>query len=397
VNPAKLTAGTWDLPSTLTLVGGVRVIPNDYLIPASDSRRHGTAVEIVNPILYTKLATGSSSLTATPLSEALRITDALSSNPIYIFNVGNPKGEILQICNRDGLSTGSYGASRIELPRDGATNASYIALDQTNWLTMTSSVLGNAGLLACRYVGIDLDFHAYGHGYTQGGSVVGQGAQYHGPSNGGGLWIETYGSGGENSAPFAGYQESLIMSDRQGLRFKNHNPGLGNQGDLSASFNFDDSILTSGSLETSGSVRAAGDVYATVYHGSGASLTGVTATEADTLATVTGRGASTSTNVSFTGTTTLGSGGTAISKHLSANFTSQFFEYSAAYFEQLEVTVTGAVVGDSVTVTPDATLGNGCVYQAFVVSADTVRVNGLDAAQNGSDLTGSFRVDVWKH
>jgi hypothetical protein len=101
--------------------------------------------------------------------------------------------------------------------------------------------------------------------------------------------------------PDVGIQETHEYVSAQGFHFRNHH-GF-NQGPISASFNFDDSILTSGSLETSGSVRAAGDVYAAVYHGSGASLTGVVTAETDTLASVTGRGAATSTNVTFSGRT----------------------------------------------------------------------------------------------
>jgi hypothetical protein len=168
-----------------------------------------------------------------------------------------------------GASAAYFSTPHASLGDSTLTASNYGSFGAGYWSTSGfSGVLANNGIVAMNYGAIDKDWHAYGKGYSQGGQVVGQGAQYHGPSNGGGLWIETYGSGGVNSAPFTGYQESLIMSDRQGLRFKNHNPGLGNQGDLSASFNFDDSILTSGSLECSGTLVAAGGLGSTSLNAS---------------------------------------------------------------------------------------------------------------------------------
>jgi hypothetical protein len=106
---------------------------------------------------------------------------------------------------------------------------------------------GAQGSLNAFYCLIKNDIHAIGRMFASTALVVGFGRQAH--SNDGALWIESFGAAG---APYLGFQESKIMSDRSGLRFENH---TGNKfGALSQSFNFDDAILTSGSLQTSGSV-----------------------------------------------------------------------------------------------------------------------------------------------
>lgn len=93
--------------------------------------------------------------------------------------------------------------------------------------------------------------------------------------------------------------------------------------------------------------------------------------------------------------------GTPIIKHISVVTPSQNFgSVPATSTAEVTVTVTGAAVGDSVTVTPNATLASGFVWSGYVSAADTVkiRVANVTVGALDPDSTGNtWRVDVWKH
>lgn len=91
-------------------------------------------------------------------------------------------------------------------------------------------------------------------------------------------------------------------------------------------------------------------------------------------------------------------GGTAITKHLSATATWNPGTIADAANGSTTVTVTGAAVGDTVTVGfTTLTVANVLLFGA-VTSADTVTVTARN--QSGGNWTpgsGTLRVDVWKH
>jgi hypothetical protein len=104
------------------------------------------------------------------------------------------------------------------------------------------------------------------------------------------------------------------------------------------------------------------------------------------------------TNVTATGTLTLGSG-TAVSKILSATATLDFASIAVNAYEDLTITVTGAVSGDSVVVTPvSGSATADIVYTGWVSAADTVTVRASNvSATNARDpASGTFRATVIK-
>lgn len=96
----------------------------------------------------------------------------------------------------------------------------------------------------------------------------------------------------------------------------------------------------------------------------------------------------TATTVAATTSATVG-GGTAITRIQKSTVSVVVGTLAAAAEADVDVTVTGAAVGDSVVVTPlDATAETGLMWQAWVASANTVtiRMTNLNdsAALNGS-------------
>lgn len=239
--------GTWDTPTTLTLRGTMRVDLNDY---ASPPHTHGNAVEIVNPLYYTRSTSGGAGRTTLQNSVALQIIDAKTSNPVYVFNAGSPLGALLYICSLDGATTGSYGPQLIDLPRD-VNDACYVVLDSAHWVTMTDGVKSNTGVVAARYIASDLDVHAFNRGYFQNGCVIGQGAQFLAGIPAGAGVFSTYGVGGENSAPLDGYGVAYIATYKDGVHIENLISSI--KGPV-----LSDAVCSHGSLLTSGSVESTG-------------------------------------------------------------------------------------------------------------------------------------------
>lgn len=104
-------------------------------------------------------------------------------------------------------------------------------------------------------------------------------------------------------------------------------------------------------------------------------------------------------NIVTTGTLTVGTSGTAITKHLSATAALDFSDVGAtACSADLTITVTGAAVGDTVALgAPVAADTATAVYSAFVSAANTVTVRRCQMSNDGNPASGTFRVDVWQH
>lgn len=100
------------------------------------------------------------------------------------------------------------------------------------------------------------------------------------------------------------------------------------------------------------------------------------------------------------GSTTLGTGGTPILKHLSAT-ASLDFDFSGAGItaQDLTIAVAGAAIGDTVVVgVPNSCVETGNVFVAWVSAAGTVTVRGIDVDSAGTNIgSDTFRVDVWQH
>lgn len=90
-------------------------------------------------------------------------------------------------------------------------------------------------------------------------------------------------------------------------------------------------------------------------------------------------------------------GGTAIKKHLSAT-ASLNFDLTAVVVQDLTITVTGAAVGDTVSLGVDNAAVTGTIqYTAWVSAANTVTVRARTAAIGENPASGTFRADVWQH
>ncbi|RLG81402.1 MAG: hypothetical protein DRO40_09735, partial [Thermoprotei archaeon] len=152
-----------------------------------------------------------------------------------------------------------------------------------------------------------------------------------------------------------------------------------------------------------------GTVYAWGAQLEEASDMGVYAYTGSAVVSATGRGmlakdAELSGGLTIDGTITLG-GGTAISKHLSATATLDFPELNDGTgnpnCSNLTITVTGAVVGDSVTATPTAVAGGietlTATWNAYVSAADTVTIRACGIAADQDPASQTWRVDVWRH
>jgi hypothetical protein len=97
---------------------------------------------------------------------------------------------------------------------------------------------------------------------------------------------------------------------------------------------------------------------------------------------------------------TIGSGGTAITKVLSASATLDFPSTASSSHSDLTISVTGAAVGDPVALSfPSSGSLGGPIYQAFVSAADVVTVRFINIRHNAAQdpASGTFRVTVIKH
>jgi hypothetical protein len=124
--------------------------------------------------------------------------------------------------------------------------------------------------------------------------------------------------------------------------------------------------------------------------------------------TFTLRGTSSNANIKFvhgsTGTITnifdrltIG-GGTTILKHLSATATVNGANIAANSILEKTITETGAVVGDTVTATPNGLPEAGLIWSACVSAADTVTLRIANVATTSMfPANRVYRFDIWKH
>jgi hypothetical protein len=101
-------------------------------------------------------------------------------------------------------------------------------------------------------------------------------------------------------------------------------------------------------------------------------------------------------NVNFGTSLSIG-GGAAITKHLSATATLDFANQAAAGCNDLTITVTGAALGDTVSLgVPNGSGVTNGSFSAWVSAADTITVR-FCTPVSGDPASGSFRVDVTQH
>jgi len=98
----------------------------------------------------------------------------------------------------------------------------------------------------------------------------------------------------------------------------------------------------------------------------------------------------------------IGSGGTAIDKHVSATSSEDFGSIGANACAENTMTVTGALAGDSVFIDPTNTFASASttvVWSAWVSSGDTVtiRVCQTAASATADYAAADFRADVFSH
>lgn len=95
---------------------------------------------------------------------------------------------------------------------------------------------------------------------------------------------------------------------------------------------------------------------------------------------------------------TIGSGGSAISKVLTATATLDFGSLAAQTSADLTITVTGAAVGDAVIMGLPAAPDSGVVFNAFVSSSNTITVRATNATSGAIDpASATFRATVIQH
>lgn len=93
----------------------------------------------------------------------------------------------------------------------------------------------------------------------------------------------------------------------------------------------------------------------------------------------------------------VGNGGTPIVKHLSATASLDFASIAANTAAALDVTITGAAAGDTVSVTPNGVPEAGLVWSGLAgTDLVTVRLGNVTTAAI-DPAARTWRVDVWKH
>lgn len=97
----------------------------------------------------------------------------------------------------------------------------------------------------------------------------------------------------------------------------------------------------------------------------------------------------------------VGSGGTSISKHLSATASLDFAAWGGTDCQDLTVTVTGAADGNAVTIGVPLALSStaGVAFTGFVSAANTVTVRGckVTAGASADPAGATVRADIWQH
>jgi len=108
-------------------------------------------------------------------------------------------------------------------------------------------------------------------------------------------------------------------------------------------------------------------------------------------------------NSATTGSMTIGSGGTAITKHLSMTFNPSFPRLGTLTCATASFTFTGASDGDTIALGVPSTRmtgGGNLAYNAWVSAANTVTIQGCNNSRTTQQKTagkGSIRVDIWEH
>lgn len=95
----------------------------------------------------------------------------------------------------------------------------------------------------------------------------------------------------------------------------------------------------------------------------------------------------------------VGSSGAAIAAVLSGTGTLDFADQATGGYEGLNITVTGAAVGDAVFLgVPASAVTTGSIFWAYVSASNTVQVNFLNTdAANQNPSSATFRVTVFQH
>jgi len=95
---------------------------------------------------------------------------------------------------------------------------------------------------------------------------------------------------------------------------------------------------------------------------------------------------------------TIGSGGSAISKVLTATATLDFGSIAAQSSADLTITVTGAAAGEAVMMGLPATASAGVVFNAIVTSANTVTIRATNTTASAIDpASATYRATVIQH
>jgi len=106
-------------------------------------------------------------------------------------------------------------------------------------------------------------------------------------------------------------------------------------------------------------------------------------------------------NQSVNGTVTIGSGGTAITEHVSILENPKFPALKTGVCASANFTLTGAADGDTIALgVPNERMTGGgiLIYTAWVSASNQVTLQGCNVGTSQKSAgTGSIRIDLWKH
>lgn len=94
----------------------------------------------------------------------------------------------------------------------------------------------------------------------------------------------------------------------------------------------------------------------------------------------------------------LGTGGTAITRHLSVSVPLLFPPVAPGQQQELETNLVGAQIGDSCSVSPDASVEPGLTWSCYIPVKDTVAVRLINASTLPvTPAQRNWRIDIWEH
>lgn len=94
----------------------------------------------------------------------------------------------------------------------------------------------------------------------------------------------------------------------------------------------------------------------------------------------------------------LGTGGTAITRHVSVSVPLLFPPVAPGQQQELETNLVGAQMGDSCDVSPDASVEPGLTWSCYVPAKDTVAVRLINASTLPvTPAQRNWRIDIWEH